>query len=218
MRKLLVLLVFLATYGASGPAHADPLGITSGAFVIDIEGDMFTLTGSGFSLQTTELLITSSKLFPPQCSQCAPGELVDWSFQTNGEQLLGKGNASIGAVNATNVDLVGTLLFDAVPTAFPAGGPLSAVFVAPFVFSGLIRGVQGGQELFAQQFTGQGAVTVDYESGAAPGLFTEDDDTIVYEFSAAPIPEPGTMLLIGSGLGVAVARRLKQRPRSRTVR
>jgi hypothetical protein len=207
MRRVLAFLVLFTAVLGAAPATGDPLRVTSGNFTIDIEGDMFSLMGSGFALQTTELLITSPKIFAPHCSQCSPGELVDWSFHTDGEQLLGSGQASIGLVNATNVAFVGALSFQAVPTPFPAaGGDQNVVFSAPFAFTGLIRGFQGGQQLFVQQFVGRGVVSVDYEPGAAPGLFTEDDDTIPYEFSATPVPEPGSVLLLSSALALVIAR------------
>ena len=53
-KRILFLLLPLALLAQ--PASADPLRITSGAFLFDIEGDTFTFHGSGFALATTEVL------------------------------------------------------------------------------------------------------------------------------------------------------------------
>lgn len=134
---------------------------------------------------------------------------MDWSFQTGGEQLLGRGNATIGGFSGSGVDFVGALSFEATPTPFPMEGETNVVFTAPFTFTGYIRGLTGGEQQFIQDFVGAGTVKVDYQPGAAPGLFVEDDDTILYEF-AEPIPEPGTLLLLASGLGMALTERRRR--------
>ena len=219
IRKSLLFLALLAFAFPARPAAADPVQITSGAFVLDIEGDLFTFNGSGFSLTTTGIGIYSTKQFPGRCDPSASpfgfcaeasGDLTDWSFQTiGGEQLLGTGNVTLDGVNATNVDFVGAMQLSVVPTALtPDGNDFD--FVAPFSFSATIRGIQGGDELFARQFTGLGLVSVNYEGTLTPGVFSAADETIRYEFqpAPAPTPEPATLVLLGSGLvGAALQRR-----------
>jgi hypothetical protein len=218
-KRILFLLLSFALL--AHPASADPLRITSGAFLFDIEGDMFTFRGDGFALETTALAIYTTNVFPGRCDNApfgfcteAEGSLSDWSFRTDGEQLLGTGNAALDGVNATDVDFVGTMQVNAVPTRVSSGGALEFTFVAPFSFNAMIRGTQGGDELFARQFTGNGQFRVRYEQVfGQPGFVMRnaDADTLFYEFSAAPVPEPGTLLLLGSGIAAAMVRRRRRR-------
>jgi hypothetical protein len=218
-KRILFLLLPLALLAQ--PASADPLRITSGAFLFDIEGDTFTLHGNGFALATTEVLIFTTNIFPGRCGNrafdlCeeAEGSLSDWSFRSTGDQLLGRGNAMLDGVNASNVDFVGTMRADAVPTRVSSGGALEFGFAAPFSFEASIRGIQGGEELFARQFIGNGQFHVRYEQVTShPGFVMRnaDADTLFYTFSAAQTPEPGTLLLLGSGLAAAAVRR-RRRP------
>jgi hypothetical protein len=215
MRKR-ILFLLLPFAVLAQPASAEPLRITSGAFLFDIEGDTFTFNGNGFALATTEFLHYTTNVFPARCgndpfSFCeeAEGSLSDWSFHSTSEQLLGTGTAMLDGVNAANVDFVGTVRADAVPTKVSSGGALEFEFAAPFSFEANIRGIQGGQELFARQFIGTGQFHVRYEQVTShPGFVMRnaDADTLFYTFSAAQTPEPGTLLLIGSGLAAAAAR------------
>lgn len=221
MRKPVLFVLLLAVAFSSRPASADPLRVTSGTVLLDIEGDIFTLNGDGFSLSTTEFLHYTTKQFPGRCDPSAgpfgfcpeaEGTPVDWSFHTTGgEQLLGTGNAQVGGVNATGVDFVGAMRVDVVPTPLSSGGTLDFDFVAPFSFMATIRGVQAGHELFAQEFTGSGLVRVNYEISSHPGVFAAADESITYEFApTAATPEPGTLLLAVSGFAAAFVQRRRR--------
>jgi hypothetical protein len=221
MRKSVLSVLCLALVLLSRPGFADPLPVTGGAFLLDIEGDMFTLTGQNFGLTTTKIGNYTDKLFPGRCDPggwpfgfCneAEGALVDWGFHTTpGERLLGTGNVALDNMQATDVDFLGSMAIDMIPTPLSSGGTIDFDFVAPFVFNTMIRGVRGGEQLFAQQFTGRGLVRVNYEVTGQPGVFSAADETISYEFANAQTPEPGTLLLVASGIGGGVMRRRRSR-------
>jgi len=220
IRKTFLSLLLLASVFPARPAAADPLQVTSGAFVLDIEGDMFTFTGSGFSLISTAIGLYAPKQFPGRCESTGlgfcreqAGALADWSFQTTGgEQLLGRGSVALDGLNATDVDFVGAMQFNVDPTPVTPNASGDFDLIAPFSFLATIRGMRGGEEVFARQLAGLGRVSVNYEGTLTPGVFAAADETIVYAFAGAPAatPEPTTVLLFGSGLAAAALTRRRR--------
>ena len=227
-RSLLLACLFLCT---CAPAlRADPIEVTSGVMHIawdDPSAFQFSAEG-GFSLSGLFLRVASS---PQQVCflGCLPGATINLSSTVGGGSGFGLGTATSANVNgvvyvphpAGAVSLAGDFLFTAGDVVLPpmTGEPFGRVGVtAPFVFEGRVAGFASGVDisgipLFDVMLRGQGTAELNV-SRSPDGVYRFPEVTYTFAASPDPIPEPATLILLGSGMAMLGARRVRRRCRS----
>lgn len=214
MKRLAMLVTIVAIQPClSAPARAETIRITSGA--LDwrpAAPDDIVLAGDGFTFEGHP----GTGVFMPELCvlpECTAGTTVDLLAQWVGLDAPGTATLNgvtfqVGGAQPPDAQLLarwtGSLI---IPEDF-TGGPLSA----PFDFTGLfsINRIGAPSERFDLVGSGTATLTFTPFSGF-PGAFLLQSARYEFEESAAePIPEPGTILLLGSGLSALAALRRRR--------
>lgn len=220
----LVLLVFVgAVFGLSLPLQAEPIRVTGGTIQGEpvIQAVRIALEGEGFSIRTG-----SGEDFYTPLAGCLPCEspVVNLGSRWQIGQSYG-GQALVNGVRYDNVLFSpGTVMTFTTPNVTLTGTAAQTVSV-PFTMTGVLKGYSDPNQenlLFSVDVTGRGTARARfstfmfegqtfYNTTTLPGT----DYRLEYQFSA--VPEPGTLLLVATGVVSVVSktyRRSRQARRS----
>lgn len=216
--KLRLALLVLPLLFFSSEALGDTLTITSGqvTFRSGVPDASFSFNGtttSGSSVQLQGTTGASSTLSPIHGTFMA-GTSVNLTGLLFSEP--GFGTATIDGVTTNRVIFGGTTSFNAGSVLLPLTPDTSTItLTAPFTYSGIIAGVAGPNQdappFFSYTMVGNGTVTATFVYvyfPEGPGSYS----VVGLQYNTtAPVPEPTTMLLLGTGMAGVAAKFRKRR-------
>ena len=196
----LAIVTIIVAHLAAIHAWADPIRVVSGSLSFDT-GDppsFRLMTSSGQLFEAEGFRVN----WPATCFfECSPGEAIPLSitpttqfdgsmvFFTDGVETFPVMNLAISAPSVT----VGS-------DPDEPNGPFGVMYRRPFTFAGQLTGFasedRSGAPLFDLTLVGNGTATLRMDK--ENGLFSFS--SLDYDFAAAPVPEPGTLLLAATGV------------------
>jgi hypothetical protein len=204
----LVAATVIAVLGFAAGAGADPVRVTAGRVSFDTGGPAaFTLLGSNGQVFEAEGFRNN---WPATCFfECAPGVSMPISIFP---EAISDGSMFF---RADGVDMfpVMDLVISGPSVILGSEGDIGdgpfAVW-RPFTLSGWLAGYaspdHSGPPIFSVMLTGRGTARLGLTRENGRYTFSSLD----YDFEAAPVPEPATLLLVGSGAALMWRRRQRR--------
>lgn len=209
VRLLPALLVFACVF--SSEVRADTIGITGGSLSATRTSTTFSFAGQGLAASGRG---EEGGVLATFCSPCMAGDTVSLNSNFVGGSTLGSGPAIVNGIyydrlyyESGDLRFVGSII---VP---PTDSSLINV-TAPFSFSGNLSGwlnrIDPGTAVFSSTLSGSGIATLQlstfFDQSRGQRLYSFQN--VTYNFQPnAPVPEPATLVLLGTGLASIAARR-----------